>query len=235
MHRAAPTAESTGGATAVALLSAAALVGCVAARFPPFAQALPPAVAEGAFIVAGAALGATGAAEAHLPRGSVGPTWMRVRAAPRLAMALGVSFGTTVLAQLLGISLGPVDPTFPAGAPPGVNTLWFFVFTLGFVGIGMMSAPGLLLPVLHPPARALRRLPLPVGVAILVCVFGALGAAFRSALAAPAVIELVAAGKAFCAANSAFVTAALLVATLAPVVFPGRPTDADEDADDAAS
>lgn len=235
MHRPAPTAASTRGATVVSLLSAAALAGCVVARFPPFAQTLPPGMAEGAFIVAGCALGATGAAEAHLPRGTIGPTWMRVRAAPRLAMALGVSFGTTVIAQILGISLGPVDPTFPAGAPPGVNTLWFFVFTLGFVGIGMMSAPSLLLPVLHPPARLLRRLPLPLGAAILAGVFGALGAGFRSALAAPAVVELVAAGKAFCAANSALVTAAMLVATLAPVVFPGRSTDDTDDDEDEAS
>ncbi|MCK6575636.1 hypothetical protein L6V77_31665 [Myxococcota bacterium] len=233
MQRATPTPASTGAATAVALFAAAALVGCLAARFPPFAEALPPAASDAAFIVAGCALGATGAAEAHLPRGTVGPTWMRVRAAPRLAMALGVSFGTTVIAQLLGISLGPVDPTFPAGAPPGVNTLWFFVFTLGFVGIGMMSAPSLLLPVLHPPARWLRRLALPLGVAILGGVFGALGAAFRTALTAPAVIELVAAGKAFCEANSQLVTAALLIATLAPLIFPGRPTDAGEDDDDA--
>ena len=234
--RSKPVATSSRGPTAVALVSALALVGCVASRFPPFALALPAGVAEGAFVLAGCALGATGAAEAHLPRGTVGPTWMRVRAAPRLAMALGVSFATTVLAQLLGISLGPVDPTFPATAPPGVNAMWFFVFTLGFVGIGMMSAPGILLPVLHPPARWLRRLPLPLGVAILGGVFGALGAAFRSALAAPAVIELVAAGKAFCAANSGLVTAAMLVATLAPVVFPGRQTEGDEhdDADDEA-
>jgi hypothetical protein len=152
---------------------------------------------------------------------------MRVKAAPRLACALGVSYITTVIAQTLGISLGPVDPTFSATAPGGVNAMWFFVFTLGFTGIGMMSAPSLVLPVLHPPARLLRRMPLPLAVGLLGGALAGVGVAFREALGMPAVMEIVKAGQEFCDANQGLVTAAMLVVTLAPVVLPGRAGDDD--------
>lgn len=212
--------------TIVSLLAALIIATCTAGRYPPIAEALPGFVVDG-FALVGFALGAAAAAEARLPRGSVGPLWMRVKAAPRLACALGVSYITTVIAQTLGISLGPVDPTFSATAPGGVNAMWFFVFTLGFTGIGMMSAPSLVLPVLHPPARLLRRMPLPLAVLLLGGALAGVGLAFREALGMPAVMEIVKAGQAFCEANEGLVTAAMLVVTLAPVVFPGRAGDDD--------
>ncbi len=216
----------------LSLLFALLTAACVAVRFPPIGCALPAFLLELGFPLVGFSLGAAAAAEAHLPRGTVGPLWMRVRAAPRLAFAVGVSFITTVIAQTLGVSLGPVDPTFSAVAPVGVNALWFFVFTLGFTGIGMMSAPSLVLPLLHPPARLLRRLPLPAGAAILGALGAGIGLAFRDTLALPAVAQVVATAQAFCKANQGLVAGVMLALTLAPVVFPSRES-ASEDTEDA--
>jgi hypothetical protein len=215
--------------TVVSLLAALLIAVCIAGRYPPIAGGLPGLVTDG-FALVGFALGAAAAAEARMARGTVGPLWMRVKAAPRLACAVGVSYITTVIAQTLGISLGPVDPTFSATAPAGVGAMWFFVFTLGFTGIGMMSAPSLVLPVLHPPARLLRRVPLPLAVVVLGGVLAGVGVAFRAALVMPAVIEFVTAGQKFCDANQGLVTAAMLVVTLAPVVLPSRARADDDDA-----
>lgn len=232
-----PTANrrpSQAAATAVSLLCAVLVVACIAARFPPFAAALPGFVADSAFALVGFALGAAAAAETHFTRGSVGPMWMRVAAAPRLAFALGVSFVTTVLAQTLQISLGPVDPTFPAGASAGINTLWFFVFTLGFTGLGMMSASGLVMPVLQPPARLFRRLPLLPAVGIVGGMFAGAGVAFRVALGLPIVVEWVSAAREWCNANEGLVSGVMLGVTLLPVVFPARERpDDDRDTEDS--
>ncbi|MFO0631304.1 MAG: hypothetical protein U0168_00480 [Nannocystaceae bacterium] len=201
--------------------AAMAAVG-IAARFPPVAAHLPGVVQLPIFALAGFAVGGAAAAEAHLPRGSVGPLWMRVAAAPRLALALGLSFATTVIAQVLEISLGPVDPTFPGNAPFFTNALWFFVFTIGFAGIGMMSAPGVMLPVLHPLARALRGAPLGVGVVVLGGVMAAVGVGFAFALGLPAVAELVGKAKAWIDANDKVVMAAMLVVTVGPALLPSK-------------
>ncbi len=208
-------------ATGVAMVSAAIAAVCVVARYPPIAASLPAIATLAAFAGAGFAIGAAAAAEAHVPRGTVGPLWMRVAGPHRLALALGLSFCTTAIAQVLGISLGPVDPTFPASAPAGTNMLWFFAFTIGFAGIGMMSAPGVFLPVLHPIARVLKKAPLAVGVLVLGGVLAAAGLAFAIALGLPALAELVAKGKAWVDANQTIVTAAMLVLTVGPALLPG--------------
>lgn len=209
-------------AKAIAIVSALVAAGCVAARYPPIAGALPAIVALAAFAAAGFAIGATAAAEARLPRGTVGPLWMRVATPARLALALGLSFCTTAIAQVLEISLGPVDPTFPSAAPAGTNALWFFVFTIGFAGIGMMSAPGVFLPVLHPIARALKKAPLVVAVIVMGGVLAAIGIAFAIALGLPAVATLVAQGKAWVDANATIVTVVMLALTVGPALLPSR-------------
>lgn len=165
---------------------------CILSRFPPIAAALPPGVEPAAFALAGFALGAVGAAEARLERGTVGPLWMRVPRPVNLALALALSFCTTAIAQELGVSLGPVDPTFPADAPFETNALWFFMFTVGFAGIGSFSAASVFLPVLNPLGRMLRDLPLAAAVGILGAVGAVAGLGFRAVLASPAVADLVA-------------------------------------------
>lgn len=212
-------------AKAIAIVAALVAACCVAARYPPIAGALPAIVSLAAFAGAGFAIGAAAAAEARLPRGTVGPLWMRVAAPARLALALGLSFCTTAIAQVLEISLGPVDPTFPAHAPAGTNALWFFVFTIGFAGIGMMSAPGVFLPVLHPIARALKKVPLVVAVLVLGGVLAAIGIAFAIALGLPAVASIVAQGKAWVDANATLVTAVMLALTIGPALLPSRGDD----------
>lgn len=216
----AATASSTAGPTAIALLCAALAAACIATRFPPIAALLPGAVAYAVFAIAGFAIGGAAAAEAHVPRGSVGPLWMRVATAPKLALALGLSFATTVIAQTLEISLGPVDPTFPASAPFFTNALWFFMFTIGFAGIGMMSAPGVLLPVLHPIAKALRGAPVIVGVLVLGGVLAGIGIGFQIALGLPVVVDLVGKGKAWVDANDKLVMVVMLVLTVGPAIIP---------------
>src|SRR3712207_5789873 len=125
--------------TALSYVMALVAAACVASRFPPIAEHLPAFADDVAFVLAGIALGVVVVAESRMERGGVGPLWMRVKAAPRLALAVLLSFITTVIAQVLQVSLGPVDPTFPSTTNASTNALWFFVFTLGFSGIGMMS------------------------------------------------------------------------------------------------
>ncbi len=221
-------ADPSAGAAAakgVALLCALAAAACIAARFPPIAAMLPASLSLVVFAVAGFAIGGAAAAEAHCPRGTVGALWMRVAGPPKLALALGLSFGTTVIAQVLEISLGPVDPTFPASAPMAQNAMWFFVFTIGFAGIGMMSAPGVLLPVLGLPARALRGAPLMVGVVVLGLICAAIGVAFSYALGIPAVAELVGKAKAWCDANQTIVMGITGAVMVAPALLPSSDRD----------
>ena len=226
-----PTPETSPPlATAVALLCGLLAGLCVVARFPPVAGALPAFLLDAGFPLVGFALGGAAAAEAWCVRRGVGPLWMRVTAAPRLACALGVTFVTTVIAQTLKISLGPVDPTFSATAPAATNALWFFMFTLGFTGLGMMSAPSLVLPILHPLARVLRRVPMLLAVALLGGAVAGLGEAFRTTLALPEVVEGVAAARLWCAANDTLVTAALLLVTLGPLLLGGRSASDEADA-----
>lgn len=176
----------------VTTLAALAFVACIVALFPPIAAASPPFVGPAAFAVAGFALGAVGAAEARMERGSVGPLWMRVPRPVNLALALALSFCTTAIVQQLGVSLGPVDPNFPADAPFLVNALWFFLFTVGFAGIGSLSAASVFLPVLNPLGRRLGRVPLPAAVGVLGTAGAAAGLGFRALLASPALADLVA-------------------------------------------
>ena len=218
---------STAAANAVALLGAAIAAACIASRFPPIAALLPATLSYAGFALAGFAIGAAAAAEARLPRGSVGPLWMRVATGPKLALALGLSFATIVLAQVLQISLGPVDPTFPASAPLFTNALWFFVFTIGFAGIGMMSAPSVLLPILHPVAKALRRAPLLVAVLVLGGILAGVGIGFNIALGLPLVVDLVAKAKAWIDANDQLVMVVMLVLTVGPALLPAGKGDDD--------
>lgn len=213
-------APSTAGATALSMVCALLAAACIAARFPPIAAHLPAAVAYAVFAIAGFAIGGAAAAEAHLPRGTVGPLWMRVAWGPKLALALGLSFATTVIAQVLEISLGPVDPTFPASAPFFTNAMWFFMFTIGFAGIGMMSAPGVLLPVLHPIAKLLRGAPVVVGVLVLGGVLAGVGVGFNIALTLPVVVELVGKAKAWIDANDKIVMGVMLALTVGPALLP---------------
>ncbi len=215
---------STAIPTALALLCALLAALCIAARFPPFAAHLPASAAHAVFAAAGFAIGGAAAAEAHLPRGSAGALWMRVAFAPKLALALGLSFAVTAIAQVLDVSLGPVDPTFPASGPPLVNAMWFFMFTIGFAGIGMMSAPGVLLPVLGPIARLLRAAPVLLGVLALGGVLAGVGIAFDIALTLPAVETLVARGKAWIDTHEELVTVVTLAVVVLPSLLPSRST-----------
>lgn len=219
--------SSTAGPIALAFVCALIAAACIAARFPPIATLLPAAVSYAVFAAAGLAIGGAAAAEARLPRGTVGPLWMRVATGPKLALALGLSFATTVIAQVLEVSLGPVDPTFPASAPFFTNALWFFMFTVGFAGIGMMSAPGLLLPVLHPIAKALRAAPLVVAFVVLGGVLAGVGVAFNIALALPLVVDLVGKAKAWVDANDKLVMVVMLVLTVGPALLPSGAKDDD--------
>ena len=218
--------------TALSYVMALVAAACVASRFPPLAARLPAFADDVAFVVAGVALGVVVVAEARMKRGTVGPLWMRVKAPPRLALALLLSFITTVIAQTLKVSLGPVDPTFPTEAPFATNALWFFMFTIGFAGIGMMGAPGVFLPVLHPVARAMRQLPLGAAAAILGVVGAGVGIAFGRVLVLPAVSTVVTRAQDWCDANAQLVTGVMLAATIVPALLPSKDDDDEKPSDD---
>src|SRR5438105_3326910 len=114
-------------ASALCWLCALVLALCIVTRFPPIAAHLGRYVPIVVYAVAGGAIFAVAACEARIGRGSVGPLWMQMAWPAKLALALGMSFGTTVIAQVLAWSLGPVDPSFTSKAPAAVKTMWFFM------------------------------------------------------------------------------------------------------------
>lgn len=208
------------------LVAALVLALAVVARFPPLLLRFP---FDGlVFALAGAALGVVVVAESRLVRGTVGPLWMQVKFAPRLALAIGLSFWTTVIAQMLQVSLGPVDVAFPGTAPLGINAVWFFVFTLGFSGIGMMSAPSIFLPVLTPPARLLRKVPAAVAFAIFALVGAGVGFGLSRLFILPVVVNVITQGRTWVDANSQLVFAITLALTVGPALIPSRPEKSDD-------
>jgi hypothetical protein len=203
------------------------LAAAIAARYPPIAVHLSNLVHALVDAAAGFALFVAVAAEARMKRGEVGPLWMRVPVPPRMAMALAMSFITTVIAQTLQWSLGPVDPSFADGkAPVSILVMWYFIFTIGFVGVGMMSAPSSLLPVLHPPARLLTKLPAAVALPLYGAVGAAVGIAFGLVVVNSHVAHYVEIARDFTDKYSLQITIGFLVITVGPVIlFPNRATD----------
>jgi hypothetical protein len=190
------------------------LAGALFSRYPPLA--VPDLASSAIAALVGLVLGVVGAAERSLPRGEVGPLWMRLGWPVRLNFALGLSYFTTVFAQQLGLSLGPVDPTFPASAPAAVNTLWFFAFTFGFLGVGMMSAASLMVPLVRVVTLGSKSL-----------LVGALcGLGFTALLVAgvhaPVVTSLIAQGKVWFDANSTLATLALVAIGVVPGLLPSK-------------
>jgi hypothetical protein len=215
---------------ALCWIAAVVLAGCVTCLYPPIATHMTRL----AFLldgVAGLALFAAIAAESRIPRGNVGPLWMRVKAAPKLAMALGLSFTTTLVCQMIGWSFGPVDPNFSSPAPPMIKTFWFFMFTIGFSGIGMMAAPSTFLGVLGPPARWLKRAPAALVLGLYAGVGAGIGIAFGIVLHLKQVADVVARVNAFVDAHSMEVTLGLVALTVGPALLPSKP-DSDDDDDE---
>ena len=208
---------------ALSFVATLVLAAAVVTRFPPVLARLPWEFVV--FAVAGAALGLAGVAESRLPRGAVGPLWMRVSFAPRLALAVALSFCTTVIAQKLQVDFGPVDVNFPADAPLGMNAFWFFMFTLGFSGIGMMSAPSILLPVLGPIASSTKKLPLPAAAAIVAVLGAAVGIGFARVLVLAPVVRAIDAGRTWVDANEQLVFAVTLALTVGPALLPSKGDD----------
>lgn len=207
--------------------AASVLVFALLTRFPPIAAVLPPMTAQGVPLLVGAALGLAGGLERTREKGTVGPLWMRLGRPLSATLALGLSYFTTVFAQELKLSLGPVDPTFPAAVPAATATLWFFVFTLGFTGVGMMSAPTLLVPLLRVVTAPVARLKPPV----LLGAAAVLGALFAGALLlgahTPLIEGLVKQGQDFFDANSTVATLALVAIAVAPNFLPTPAADDD--------
>ena len=82
-------------------------------RYPPLRWSRANTAVDA---VAGCALFLAIAAESRLARGGVGPLWMRVPLAPRLAMALGLSFATTLPQGLpLARTVVPLEGWTPDG------------------------------------------------------------------------------------------------------------------------
>ncbi|MFZ5444412.1 MAG: hypothetical protein ACOZQL_30755 [Myxococcota bacterium] len=199
----------------------------IVSRFPPVASALPPLADWLVPLLVGAALGVAGLVERTREKGTVGPLWMRLGRPLSATLALGLSYFTTVFAQELQLSLGPVDPTFPAAAPPATATLWFFVFTLGFTGVGMMSAPNLLVPLLRVMTAPVARLASPASFVAAAAVGALFAAALLTGAHTPLVEGWVKQGQGFFAANATAATLALVAIAVAPQFIPAL-GDADE-------
>jgi hypothetical protein len=203
------------------------LVGCalvlalaVLSRFPPLGLAAP--VPSLIAAVVGLVLGLVGASDRQLPRGSTGPLWMRLSTPLTLCLALGFSYFTTVFAQELGVSLGPADPSFPGKTSERLNTVWFVVFTLGFVGVGRMSAPALLVPLLRvvtSPTSRLRGVPALVVGALCGLVFTVL---FVAGLHAPPTLEVIARAKTWFDQNATLGTLVLVAIGVVPNLLPSK-------------
>lgn len=216
------------------ILTFLALLAALASRAPFLAEVLPAATPSAAIALVGATLSLVGMIERSTPRGSVGPVWMRLPRLLGLNLAAGFSFFTTVFAQTLGLSLGPVDPSL-TGVPPTTAALWFFIFTVGFLGVGMMSAPALMVPLLRVVTAPVAKLKGPAGFAVAAIV----GAGFAIALVVGAssapVTDLLQRGRAFFDANTQLATFALVAIAVGPQLLglggsesPSSPAPSDE-------
>lgn len=194
------------------------LVAAIATRFAPFSQALPGWLPSAVTGVVGGVLLIVGLLERRLPHGEVGPLWMRVPRPVSLCLAAGLSYFTTVLAQTLGLSLGPVDPTFPTTVPTQTAAVWFFMFTIGFLGIGMMSAPALMVPLVRVLTWPFARAPLAVGVAVAVVAGATFSVAFVTGAQSPLVVELIARWRALFDENPTWSTVLLVGIAVVPQV-----------------
>lgn len=203
-------------------VSAVLLSGAILTRCAPVATLLPANVVLLTPLLVGAALGLLGVVERQTERGTTGALWMQLPRPLSLGLALGLSYFTTVFAQEFGVSLGPVDPTFPTAVPQATATLWFLVFTFGFVGIGMMSAPALLVPLLRVVTAPGSKASVPAQTLIA----AGLGALFAGGLLVglrtPAVEALVKQAQAFFAANATAGTLALIAIGVVPNLLPSK-------------
>lgn len=197
------------------------LVGAIATRCPPVDAMLPGWVPTAVVGVVGAVLLLVGLLERRTPRTGAGPVWMQLPRVLSLCLAAGLSFFTTVFAQTVGVSLGPVDPSFPANVPQGTALLWFFVFTVGFLGVGMMSAPSLMVPLLRVLTVPFAKLP----AAALVPLTLTHGALFAVGLVfganAPVVQAQVARVRDFFDANATLGTLSLVAIAVVPQLLGG--------------
>lgn len=207
--------------------SALLLLAAIVTRYPPVGRLLPEEAGIAIAALVGAVFLVVGVIERHTPRGAVGPLWMRVSRPIAACFALTLSFTTTLIAQVLGISLGPVDPTFPASAPPGIATMWFFMFTVGFTGIGMMAAPELLVPLARVLTWPVRTLSAALALPLALATGALLGLGIFAATRVPLFKQLVDRANELSDANPMVATAALLIITLGPLLLPKTEKDDD--------
>lgn len=170
--------------------SLAVLVFALASRCPPVAALGPSWASKAVIALVGAVLFVVGLIERSTERSGPGALWMQLPRPLGLCLAAGMSFFTTVFAQELGVSLGPVDPSFPAAVPVATSTMWFLMFTVGFLGIGMMAAPSLMVPLLRVLTWPLSKAPTSIAVPLGLLVGALFSGALVAGAAAPSVVEL---------------------------------------------
>lgn len=190
----------------------------IASRFPPIAVRLPPGTAPIVVTLVGAVLLMVGLLERRLPRRKVGPLWMRVAPGVGLTVSLGLTFFTTLVAQVLGVSLLTADPTVAFGTP-SITAFNYFMWTIGFSGVGIFFATPIMVPLLRVLTWPVKRLPLAAAVP-LGCLAGALFAlGLQSFIRHPRVAALVSTGHAWAETHLAEALLMLLGLMALPAVL----------------
>ncbi len=157
----------------------------------------------------------TGLIERRLPRGKVGPLWMRLAPGVGVTVSLGLTFFTTLVFQMLGVSLAVVAPSFP-DAPPLLEAFWYFMFTLGFSGVGAITTPAVMVPLLRLLTWPMRRLPLPLAGALSIFPGALFALGLFAFLGRPDVVEVVEQGRELFRAHPEGLLLVLVVMTAGP-------------------
>lgn len=158
----------------------------VATRFPELAAMLPPALAPAILLVTFPLLMIEGYAEGRIDYGGSSvelPLWMRIQSRPvRWSFTFAFTYLGVVALQTWQLSIGPLDPTPPAGAPLTTRLQLFAMMTVVMAFPNYLAACSVFIPALRIVTAPFRRLPTLVSLVLLPLVGLALGQGLLYAL-----------------------------------------------------
>ncbi len=151
----------------------------IASRFPDAAQLLPPELAPTILLLTFPLLMLEGYAEGRIDYGGSSvdlPLWMKIDSRPvRWSFTLAFTYLGVVALQTWELSIGPLDPTPPEGAPLAMRAQYFGMMTLVMWFPNYLAASSVFIPALRIVTAPFRRLPTLVSLLLLPLVGFAIG------------------------------------------------------------
>ncbi len=151
----------------------------IATRFPDLAQLLPPELAPTILLLTFPLLMLEGYAEGRIDYGESSvdlPLWMKIDSRPvRWSFTLAFTYLGVVALQTWDLSIGPLDPAAPDGAPLAMRAQYFGMMTLVMWFPNYLAACSVFIPALRLVTTPFRWLPTLVSLLLLPLVGLAIG------------------------------------------------------------